>query len=163
MKKYAYFFLALLALTQMAPLHADDHSSLNDLPYAGLILDKVDLDGIEVSHFKFENDGRVVHVKPNEIFSCSMDYEIDADDLKTMHLNHLVIGLSGHGPQECILHSFGVMDDSGTLTTELQAPEERGAYEVRLSRSRTLTCESAKKDWWKKNSANTVVGYVVVF
>lgn len=161
MRKH-YFLLALLALTQTAFVQADDNSSLNDLPYAGLIMNKVDLDGIEVSNFEFENDSRIVHVKPGETFSCSMDYEIDADDLKTLHLNHLVIGLSNDGPQDCILHSFGIMDDSGTITAELQAPEERGAYEVRLSRSRTLTCDSAKKEWWKKNAANTVIGYVIV-
>jgi len=150
------FFLFLGGLS----LHAVE--SLDQLPYAGLILDKVEIDGITIRNFQFGNGKKYTHVFPEKKVICKMDYEIDADELKTLRRHHLVIGLYGDGPQECVTSSLGFADSSGTSTVKLKAPKTPGIYEVRVSVGQGLTCEGAKKSWHEKAGPNSVLGFVVV-
>ncbi len=136
--------------------------SLDKFPYSGLILDKVELQGIEISDFKFENQKKLITVSPDETFSCTMSYEVDADDLESFHIYHLVIGLYDDGPQDCIVTSFGFRDAKGSKIVQLKAPEKKGVYEVRAAVGKGITCDQAKEDWVSNSSTKTVLGIVLV-
>ncbi|MEZ5315608.1 MAG: hypothetical protein R3E91_05325 [Chlamydiales bacterium] len=141
----------------------DGYTKDGQYPYIGLITNKIDLDGIEVSDFKFqENEKKIMHVNPNEEFTCSFHYEIDGQFLDTLHLHHLVIGLYDNGPENCVLHSLGIMNSIGDIELQLKAPNKRGTYEVRLSRSEGISCQEAEKEWWKESSRKTVLGVIIV-
>ena len=156
--------IALLTVFSMAACTSgfSIEKDIQKLPYSGLVLDSVDLDGIKIEGFKFENDYRIIHVKPDEEFTCYFHYQIESKHLKNFNLHHVVIGLYDDGPQECVFHSLGIKDSSGSLAVSLKAPSEKGVYEVRFSRSKCLSCDKAKEDWWKESSHKSVLGFVVV-
>lgn len=136
----------------------------DEIPGIGLIADSIKFDGITISHFRFENDKKYVISNPGETIPAYMHYAIDASALKTLHRHHLIIGLYDDGPQECILHSYGIKDSEGDVSVNLIAPEKKGVYQVRFCHSIGLTDEQAQKAWWrgKGPSAKTIVGIVVV-
>ncbi len=156
-------FLTIMA-TALFSISSQIHAieSLNKVPYAGLVLDKIQVDGVEISDFKFENGKKFIVAKPGEHISCFFNYEIDAEDLETLHLHHLIIGLHGVGPQDCAFSSLGIKDSKGSSTVQLLAPKKQGVYEVRAAMGKGITCESAKAEWNKKNSIKTVLGFVTV-
>ena len=135
-----------------------------EIPGIGLISDSIEFEGITISQFSFENDKKYIFVKPGEAFSARMHYSIDADALKALHRHHLIIGLHNDGPQECILHCYGILDAEGDACVTMKAPAKPGAYQVRFCHSIGLTDEEAQKAWWKGDgpSAKTIVGIVVV-
>jgi len=149
-------FLTLFALNLPAV------ESLDKFPYSGLVLDKVELQGIEISDFMFENQKKFISVGPDETFSCTMFYEVDADDLENFHLYHLVIGLHDDGPQDCVVTSFGLRDAEGSKIVQLKAPQKKGVYEVRVAVGKGITCDQANEDWLSNNSTKTVLGIVLV-
>lgn len=134
------------------------------IPGIGLIADSIQFDGITLSHFHFDNDKKFIFVQPEHEFSVQMNYDIDASVLKTLHLHHLIIGLHDDGPQHCILHTLGVKDSHGMITTTLKAPKKQGAYQVRFCHSTGLTDAEAQKAWWRGDgaSAKTIMGIVIV-
>ena len=135
-----------------------------EVPGIGLISDSIKFDGITISQFQFENDKKFIFVDPGQSFAARMHYEIDASALKTLHRHHLIIGLHDDGPQQCILHSYGIKDSEGDVCVTLEAPEKQGVYQVRFCHSIGLTDEEAQKAWWRGDgpSAKTIVGIVVV-
>lgn len=135
-----------------------------DIPGMGLITDTVTFDGITISQFAFENDKKFTFVEPEESFSARMHYQIDASVLKTLHRHHLIIGLYDDGPQQCILHSYGIKDSEGDVCVTLKAPEKKGVYQVRFCHAIGLTDDQAHKAWWEGDgpSAKTIVGIVIV-
>lgn len=143
-------------------------SYADKIPGIGLICESVSFDGITISHFRFMNEknkeAKYIFVKPGQEFNAHMQYYIDADKLKTLHLHHLIIGLHEDGPQKCVLHSLGIKNSAGDASVTLKAPEKEGAYQVRFCHSEGLTDEGAKEAWWKGEgpSAKTIVGIVVV-
>jgi hypothetical protein len=169
MKKIMPFILSgVLSTLACTPVTASVNEGIEmyveKIPGIGLISDSIEFDGITLSHFRFDNDKKYIFVKPEEEFSAHMNYEIDASLLKTLHLHHLVIGLYDDGPQQCILHSLGVLDSHGAITTTLKAPKKKGAYQVRFCHSVGLTDTEAQKAWWRGDgpSAKTIMGIVIV-
>lgn len=136
----------------------------NEVPGIGLILDSIHFDGISISDFQFENGRKHITVQPGQSFSAKMNYKIDADQLSALERHNFVIGLYDNGPQECILHHYGLRDCEGDVDVTLTAPLEKGVYQVRFCHSVDLTEAEAHKAWWRGEgpSAKTIVGIVVV-
>ena len=135
-----------------------------DIPGIGLISDSIEFDGITISQFRFNNDKKYIFVEPGQAFTAYMHYAIDASQLETLHRHHLIIGLHEDGPQECILHSYGIMNSEGDVDVNMKAPKKEGTYQVRFCHSVGLSDDDAKTAWWKGEgpSAKTIVGIVVV-
>jgi hypothetical protein len=168
MKKLIRNFLStLLCLCcSSLPLLANENIDkyAEDIPGIGLILNTIKFDGITISNFYFENNKKFIFVEPNQDFSACMHYSIDASALKTLKRHHLIIGLYDAGPQQCILHAYGIKDSEGEVCATLKAPEKKGVYQVRFCHSIGLTDDEAQKAWWRGEgpSAKTIVGIVVV-
>lgn len=150
--------LTASGLDQCIGMHA------KDIPGIGLISDSIEFDGITLSHFRFDNDKKYTYVEPEQEVAVHMHYDIDASLLKTLHLHHLVIGLYDDGPQQCILHSLGVIDSHGVICTTVKAPKKPGVYQVRFCHASGLSDSEAQTAWWRADgpSAKTIVGIIVV-
>lgn len=136
--------------------------TIHDIPYSGLVLNKVELKGAVISDFHFANNQKFIRVAPGERFECHAQYEIDASELDSLHRYHLIFGLYGQGPQNAITSSIGLIDFEGSSFLELTAPEEKGIYEVRVSILEGLTYNRAKENWNQTATAKTILGIVVV-
>jgi hypothetical protein len=158
---------AVFSVTSLcACVHAEDSIDkyAKDIPGIGLIADSIQFDGITIKDFYFENNKKFIFVNAGEDISARMHYLIDASALATLERHHLIIGLYDDGPQQCILHVYGIKNAEGDVCTTLHAPKKKGVYEVRFCHAVGLTDEQAHKAWWRGEgpSAKTIVGIVVV-
>ncbi len=138
---------------------------IKEAPWIGLIADEVDYGPITITDVRIHHGNKLAFVQPKETLHGSLEYRINADDLKSMRLYHLVIGIKGVGPQDCVTHSMGVLDSHGTGKFELKAPKKPGIYQVRFMLSKGVTCASAREDWTtgqKEPSSNATIGVIIV-
>lgn len=150
-----------------APLLAADESIdkyAKEIPGIGLISDCIEFDGIKISNFYFENDKKFIFTTPGKKIMARLHCDIDADALKTLQRHHLIIGLYDDGPQDCILHVYGVKNKHEDLCVTIKAPDKPGVYQIRFCHAIGLTDEQAHKAWWRGDgpSAKTIAGIVVV-
>ncbi len=157
------------SVSTTAPAYADNLADtisdyVDSVPALGLVSDTIRFDGIEIKNFKLDDEHKYIFVKPGEAFTADMDYVIDADLLRTLHLHHFIIGLQDDGPQACILHSLGIMNGNGHVSVNLKAPPKKGVYQVRFCHTECLTDQEAFKAWWRGDgpSSKTIMGIVIV-
>lgn len=174
MKKIIFCGISLISA--VLPLYGDTSGSIteevkhdlkkyiNEIPAIGMIMDRVDYDGIHLQNFTFLNGKKYAVCSPGDQVSAIVDYEIDSEKLSTLHLHHFIYGLDPSGPQGCLVKSLGFKDSSGTAELILQAPQDKGLYQVRFCHGQGITYENAKDIWWKKGNppAKTIMGIVVV-
>jgi hypothetical protein len=74
-----------------------------------------------------------------------------------------MIGFKGKNQPTCLTHSLGVWDKRGTAHFVLQAPVEKGVYELRFNYEQAGLCSDAAKVWKHDTpSARATVGVVIV-
>jgi len=137
---------------------------INEIPAIGMIMDRVDYDGIHLANFTFLNGKKYAVCAPGDHITAVVDYEIDSDKLSSLHLHHFIYGLDPSGPQGCLVKSLGFRDSKGTAELTIQAPQDKGMYQVRFCHGKGITYENAKDIWWKKGNPpeKTIMGIVVV-
>ena len=164
-------FLGVLFLTTACalPLNAVDSPKdkinkwINECPYIGLVAKEVTYGPITLKHFDLEDKGRVVIAQPGETVSGSVNYKVDASELESLHLHHIILGIKKSDDQTCLTHALGVWDSKGKATFSLAAPSERGAYEIRFDYQTGLKCEDALKHWNEDPpSSKATVGIIIV-
>lgn len=134
---------------------------IDKVPAIGFLQKKVKFDGIELSHFTFENGERVVVCMPGQKVNASVKYKIRSNELPSFHSHHLVVGLHPHGPQKVLAQNFGLFDSTDKTSFHLAAPQEKGVYEVRFCH----VDGPAIKETWKKEGnppSNTIMGFLIV-
>lgn len=134
-------------------------------PYLGLVMDKVPYGPITVKDVRLNGHDRVAIVSPGETVEGQLKYKIDSDQLQSLHLHHIIVGLKNEGAQDCITHSLGVWDSKGKATFELKAPEKKGVYEVRFCYAQALTCKDARETWVESDgqpSSKATMGILIV-
>jgi hypothetical protein len=122
-----------------------------EFPWIGLISNEITYGPIEISDVLLNNQQKLLFVKPNEIIKGTLTYKIDASKLDSMHLYHLVVGITNVGAQDCITHTFGIWNSSGHSHFTLTAPSKPGVYQVRFSYFEGLSCQAARRAWNSKN------------
>ncbi|MBA3816452.1 MAG: hypothetical protein H0X29_08030 [Parachlamydiaceae bacterium] len=169
LKLFAAAFLALSASPLLASITDNAKSDLNSYfekaPWLGLITDEITYGPVKISHVHLHDGDKVVFAAPGDELHGSLKYRIKSDDLATFHLNHLVIGIKGEGPQDCLTHNVGVWDSHGKTRFKLKAPEKAGIYEVRFLLTEGLTCSNARDTWEfgeKVPGSNATIGVIIV-
>ena len=160
----------LIAVSSILPLHSSESAkkNLNDwittCPYIGLVANEVHYGPITLSNFDMDDNGRLILVKPGEQLHCSVKYSIDASQMDSWHMHHVIVGIQGgENSQCCITHSLGVWDKKGKANFELNAPAEKGVYEVRFIYEQVLRCSDAVEHWKDDApSSRTTVGIIIV-
>ncbi len=136
-----------------------------EFPWVGLIANEITYGPIVVSDVHINNQEKLLFVRPNEKIKGSLNYKIDASKLDSMHLYHLVIGMTNVGAQDCITHSFGLWNSSGHSHFTLTAPSEPGFYQVRFCYFEGLTCQAARNAWNSRNgdpSSSATLAVIIV-
>ncbi len=138
---------------------------LHTFPWIGLILDEVSYGPMTIKHVRLNDGDKLAIVKPGEEIKGTLRYKIDSDKQAAFHRHHLVVGIKGIGAQDCVTHSLGLWDSSGTGRFILRAPFEKGVYEVRFFYREALTCKEAK-DFWNEEgeepSNHATIGTIIV-
>jgi hypothetical protein len=143
----------LLTGTLCAPLMAADSPSdkISDLisscPWIGLVAKEVTYGPITVSKLNIEGAGRLVFCEPDEEIEGTLKYKIDASQLDSWHLHHIVVGLRKEDAQNCLTHSLGVWDKKGKASFSFKAPHEKGIYEVCFGYYNAVLCSDAIQEW----------------
>lgn len=168
----AFLSIATLALTLCAGNAAVAKNCdyvtcahVESYPYLGLVMDEVQYGPITIKDVSLNDHDRVTTVKPGETVKGHVKYKIDSDELDTLHLHHIIVGLKNVGAQDCIAHSFGVWDSKGRSSFELKAPMEKGVYEVRFSYAQASSCSEALKSWTEDNhqpSSKATIAILIV-
>lgn len=174
MKKVVIY--GLTSLMTILPIYGDVSESLteeikrdikkytNEMPAIGMIMDKVEYDGVTLSNFRFQNGKKYIICSPNDSVTAHVEYEIDSDKLATFHLHHFIYGLDPSGPQGDLFKTLGFRDSTGDAEFTLKAPKEKGLYQVRFCHGEGVTYEKAKDAWLKKGNPpeKTIMGVVLV-
>ena len=143
----------LLSGTFCAPLAASESpgDEINELilscPWIGLIAGEVTYGPITISELNIDDAGRLVFCKPGEKIEGTLKYKIDSSQLDSWSIHHIVIGLRGQDAQSCLTHSLGVWDAEGKDSFSLEAPTEKGIYEICFGYYKTAFCSGAMKEW----------------
>ena len=175
---YKFTTLLILSFCVTSLLPASNSSILQkytaEVPGIGLIMDKVEFDGITLKNLKFENNdnsneitagNKFVITKPGYEHTVSVDYELDADVIDTWDFHHFIYGLHRDGPQNCLLHSIGLVNDEGSTSFTLKAPEKTGVYQLRFCHATGYgTFDDVKDQWWddESSTSETIMGIVIV-
>lgn len=158
-------FACLLSSSVYADIFKKPSEYLEDCPWLGLVADKITLGPITISDVSIHHGDKFAHVKPGKTLKGELKYKVDAKDLDTLHLHHLVIGIKGEGAQDCVTHNLGVWNSKGKGHFTLKAPEKPGVYEVRFLFTEALTCEGARDVWnsgKEKPSSEATIGIIIV-
>lgn len=162
-------FACVLFLAGSLPLHAVDSPKskvchwISECPYIGLVSNKVAYGPITLKRFDLAHKGRVVIAKPGEKIHGTVDYKVDASELDSLHLHHVVLGIKRENDQICLVHSLGIWDKKGKTHFSIVAPHERGVYEVRFDYQTSSTCDEAIKNWNEAPpSSGATVGIIIV-
>ena len=143
----------------------DLHKYFEKAPWIGLIADEIHFGPISISHVSIHHGDKLAVVAPEETLHGSLKYRIDAEELKSMHRYHLVVGIHGEGSQDCITHTLGVWDSKGKGNFTLTAPKHPGIYQVRFLLVEGLTCSHAQNLWnsgEKEPSSAATIGVIIV-
>ena len=176
MKKWIPVILtAVMSCTATLPLTAGNIGDfISDVPGIGLVADEVSFDGITLRNLAFVSDkgddaetikDKYVITHPGAQHYVRAEYELDSEVLDNLKLHHFIYGLHNDGPQGCLLHTLGLTDGKGELEFSIQAPEEKGVYQLRFCHATgTGLFESVKEQWWRadKATSQTIMGIVVV-
>ncbi len=161
--------LGLFASMAIQPLNAADsigdkvNSLISSCPWVGLVAPEVTYGPITVRKLKIEKAGRLAFTQPGAKVKGSLKYKIDASKLDSWDLHHIVVGLRNVDSQNCIVHSLGVWNKKGKASFTIQAPEEKGIYEVCFAYYPAVFCEEAVKEWKANPPAhNATIGIIVV-
>jgi hypothetical protein len=161
----SFFICAASALRLHAVESPEDKINewINECPYIGLVAKEVSYGPITLKNFNLDNKGRIVIARPNEIIHGTLQYKIKTDELPSLHLHHIIIGIEGEDTQSCITHALGVWDTKGKTSFSFAAPPKRGVYEIRVDYQTGLTCEEACKLWREDPpSAKATVGIIII-
>jgi hypothetical protein len=170
MKKLQLFVGTLLVSSALTfnPLQAGISDKISDyfkdFPGIGLVSDEITYGPVTVSHIHINHADKLAIASPGEQLHGSLKYKIDSTQ-SNLDLHHLIIGIKGIGPQDCVMHSLDIFNSKGKGTFTLTAPSEPGVYEVRILYNEGLICSDAWKDWnngSKRPSHNATVGIIVV-
>lgn len=161
---------AFLISTQS--LSAETHSakkSLNEYfkecPWLGLIANKITVGPVTVSDVSIHDGDKLAYAEPGETLNGMLKYKVKSDDLDSLHLYHVVIGIKGQGAQDCATHNLGIWNSKGHGKFSIKAPVEPGIYEVRFLFVEGVTCEAAQDIWnsgKETPSAATTIGVIIV-
>ncbi len=161
----ALFIAAASVLTLSASESPKDKMKelLHSYPYAGLIAKEITYGPITLRDLDLDGNGKVVFATPGEVIEGTVRYKVDAKQLESWHLHHVIVGIKGQDAQTCITHILGVWDSKGKASFNITAPLEKGVYELRFDYSTALTCDTAI-DNWKEDapSSQATVGIIVV-
>lgn len=164
-KLSAILFTLLMFLAPLATEAKGLDRYLKEAPWLGLISDTVHYGPIEISDVKIHKKSKLAIVHPEETLEGTLHYKIDAEHLSTMRLHHLLIGVKGVGPQDCLTHTFGVFNSDGETNFTLKAPKARGIYQVRFMLAKGITCSEARDTWTtgkKSPSSSATIGVIIV-
>lgn len=160
--------LLVSSVLTINPLKADVIDKISDyfkdFPSIGLVSDEITYGPVTVSHIHINHADKLAIASPGEKLRGKLKYKIDSTQ-SNLDVHHLIIGIKGIGPQDCIMHSLDVFDSKGKGTFTLTAPSEPGIYEVRILYNEGLTCSDAWKDWnngSKSPSSHATVGLIIV-
>lgn len=132
-------------------------------PWVGMISDEVHYGPITIKDVNLGGDGRLVFAKPGEKVEVKLKYEIDANQLDSWNIHHVIVGLKNQEAQCCISHSLGVWDKKGKKTFTLEAPMEKGLYELRFDYQDAVLCSDAKSAWRNDQpSSRATIGVIIV-
>lgn len=163
----------VISSVQLSTYAGSVQDYLDQVPGIGLILDEVNFNGVTLKNLKFEKNeesddlitDKYVITKPESEHFVYAEYEIDSEVLETLQFHHFIYGLHNDGPQDCLLHSFGLADAKGALLFKVVAPKKPGVYQLRFCHAEGYgTFEEVKDEWWKDDSATakTIMGIVIV-
>jgi hypothetical protein len=138
---------------------------LQECPWIGLIANQITYGPITISNVNIHDGDKLAFVAPGETLNGMLKYKVDAKDLTSLHLYHLVIGIKKEGAQDCITHNLGMWNSKGHGHFTLKAPEKPGIYEVRFMFTEGLTCARARDAWnsdAEKPSSAATIGIIIV-
>lgn len=167
--KSAIFSSIFLATFCTTSLHSAESPKdrinewITSCPYIGLVAKEVTYGPITLKHLDLEDNGRMVIAEPGEKISGTVRYRVNSDQLDSWHLQHILIGIKGQDNPTCITHSMGAWDKKGKSHFTLQAPLEKGVYEIRFDYHNALLCKDAAEAWSADSpSAKATVGIIIV-
>lgn len=136
---------------------------INACPHIGLVAKEVTYGPITLKKLNLDGKGRVVIAQPGETIHGTVQYTVDADQLESLHLHHIIIGIKGQNAQNCIMHALGVWDAKGKANFNLTAPTAKGVYEVRFDHQTAVTCKTAVEHWREDPpSSKATVGIIII-
>lgn len=144
-----------LAISTLVASEEDLEQVIQEIPAAGLILDVVEFQGLQISDFAFDNGKQYVDVEPGDEVTASFRYVLQSRRLKNWESHHFIWALSPEGPSGCFLSSFGLRDREGIALITFTAPEDAGAYFVRVGEQRGVTCRRALRAWDQSGNASS--------
>lgn len=138
---------------------------IQECPWIGLVASEITYGPITISEVNIHDGDKLAVVAPGEILNGMLKYRVDSKDLQSLHLYHLVIGIKGQGPQDCITHNLGMWSSEGKGRFTLKAPEKPGIYEVRFLLTQALLCSNARDAWDSDQgipSSAATIGIIIV-
>lgn len=163
--KYAILSSILFTSLFVSQISATEtiHDWIQSYPWIGLVAEEVPYGPITIEDVNLGGDGRLVFAKPGEKIEGRLKYKINADQLSSWHLHHIIVGLKNQEAQSCITHTLGLGDKNGKANFTIDAPTEKGVYELRFDYQDALLCEDAKKAWHDDQpSSRATIGIVIV-
>lgn len=163
MKTVAILLSAILLF--FSGSRAGNCNIVQEIPGAGLILDRVEIDGLEISNFSFQNGHSVMRCHPGEKVDVDLHYIVKSDDLKSWRGHHFLWALmSNKGPSGCLLSSLGLMDREGDRHFSFEAPDAVGVHTLRIGTYQGGTPHQAQKNWVRSKShkKGRVVGVLII-
>lgn len=131
-------------------------------PWIGLIAKEVTFGPVTLKNLNLDGKGRLVFAKPGEEIKAVVKYKVNAEGLDSWGLHHIIVGIMNQDAT-CITHSLGIWDKKGETSFMIQAPKEKGLYEVRFDYQEALFCGEAIETWQKDSpSAQATVGIIIV-
>jgi hypothetical protein len=141
----------------------DINEWIESCPHIGLVAKEVNYGPITLKKLDLDNNGRVVIAQPGETIKGSVQYKVDAEELKSLHLHHIILGIKSGEAQSCITHALGIWDAKGTAHFSLIAPFNKGVYEILFDYQTGVSCKNALEEWRKNPpSSKAVVGIIIV-
>jgi hypothetical protein len=161
--------LGLCASVLAAPLVAAQSTGdkineiISSCPWIGLIAKEITYGPITISKVDIAESGRLVFCQPEEKIEGTLKYKIDSSKLDSWNFHHIVVGLRKQKAQSCVTHSLGIWDEKGVASFSIEAPLDKGIYEVCFSYYKGGLCSSALQDW-KDNPPDhsATIGILVV-
>lgn len=136
---------------------------IKSTPWIGLVAKEVKYGSITLKDLDLDKSGRLVMAEPGEVIEAEVKYKVDSDQMDSLSLHHVIVGIKGEDDAACITHSFGLWDKKGKSSFTLKAPEKKGVYEVRFGYTEAVFCDEAVKAWKDDTpSAEATVGIIIV-